>query len=217
MHPSQAAPEPAPSDDSTGLIRVEPWPDPVIDDLGHDPRSRYVEQFWLGVLGPSTTWLLRRLAERLDSAPAGFELDPQSMATALGVGMRNGRNSPFMRSIDRACQFGLARRPSDHLLEVRRHLPPLTQGQLKRLPGGLQEAHAAWLAEQLHHNDEREHKARRLALTLLELGEDIGATERQLCRWRIEADTARRATRWAHGRHARAKEAAAESGRPPAA
>ena len=36
-------------------IRVEPWPDPVIDELGHDPRSAYVETFWLPVLGPTTT------------------------------------------------------------------------------------------------------------------------------------------------------------------
>ena len=33
----------------------EPWLDPVIDELGHDPRSAYVETFWLPVLGPPTT------------------------------------------------------------------------------------------------------------------------------------------------------------------
>ncbi len=25
---------------------IEAWPDPVIDELGHDPRSAYVERFW---------------------------------------------------------------------------------------------------------------------------------------------------------------------------
>ncbi len=35
-------------------LHIRPWPDPVIDRLGHDPRSAYVERFWLGVLGPST-------------------------------------------------------------------------------------------------------------------------------------------------------------------
>ena len=38
-------------------LAIRPWPDPVIDAVGHDPRSSYVEHFWLGVLGPSTTWL----------------------------------------------------------------------------------------------------------------------------------------------------------------
>ena len=36
-------------------IRVLPWPDPVIDSLGFDPRTAYVERFWLGVLGPTST------------------------------------------------------------------------------------------------------------------------------------------------------------------
>jgi hypothetical protein len=40
---------------SATILPVRPWPDPVIDALGHDPRSAYVERFWLGILGPSTT------------------------------------------------------------------------------------------------------------------------------------------------------------------
>ena len=28
-------------------VRVSPWDDPVVDRRGHDPRSAYVEQFWL--------------------------------------------------------------------------------------------------------------------------------------------------------------------------
>ena len=55
-------------------LAVRPWPDPVIDALGHDPRSAYVEHFWLGILGPSTTWLLRRLAAGFETSPSGFDL-----------------------------------------------------------------------------------------------------------------------------------------------
>ena len=40
---------------TTATLAVRPWPDPVIDALGHDPRSAYVEQYWLGILGPPTT------------------------------------------------------------------------------------------------------------------------------------------------------------------
>ena len=43
-------------------LPIVPWVDPVIDSLGFDPRSTYVETFWLGILGPSTTLLLRRIA-----------------------------------------------------------------------------------------------------------------------------------------------------------
>ncbi len=28
-------------------LAIQPWPDGVIDALGHDPRSHYVEQYWL--------------------------------------------------------------------------------------------------------------------------------------------------------------------------
>ena len=34
---------------------VVPWYDEVVDPIGHDPRSQYVELFWLNVLGPTTT------------------------------------------------------------------------------------------------------------------------------------------------------------------
>ena len=51
-------------------VRVAPWDDPVVDRRGHDPRSAYVEQFWLSVLGPTATWLLRRLVVRLRSRAA---------------------------------------------------------------------------------------------------------------------------------------------------
>jgi hypothetical protein len=33
---------------------IVPWPDPMIDTLGHDPRSFYVEAFWLPILGPTS-------------------------------------------------------------------------------------------------------------------------------------------------------------------
>ena len=36
------------------MLHIRRWHDPLIDELGHDARSRYVERFWLGILGPST-------------------------------------------------------------------------------------------------------------------------------------------------------------------
>jgi len=43
--------------DASDTLRVVGWPDFVIDALGHDPRSWYVEQFWLSVLGPTNSQL----------------------------------------------------------------------------------------------------------------------------------------------------------------
>jgi hypothetical protein len=129
-------------------LEVRPWPDPVLDHLGHDPRSTYVERYWLPILGPSSTWLLRRLAGGLDEHPDGFELEPTAWAVELGLGMRGGRHGPFWRSVDRACRFGAARRHGP-VLAVRRRLPPLTSHQVARLPDELRRRHDAWLAEQL--------------------------------------------------------------------
>lgn len=211
MHTSSTSPGPSPNHPSTqpapaptpATIRVVPWHDDVVDRLGHDPRSKYVETYWLGVLGPTTTWLLRRVADGFDRSPDGFDLDTTATANAMGIGMRQGRHSPFMRAIDRACQFHVARKAPEDTLQIRRRIPPVTQGQLRRLPDHLQSSHAEWQRAQLvAAGEEAERKARRLALTLLELGEGIDATERQLLAWRVDAPMAQRATTWAHGRHA---------------
>ena len=50
---------PAPEFIALDTLTIRSWPDEVIDLLGHHPCSTYVENFWLGVLGPSTTFLLR--------------------------------------------------------------------------------------------------------------------------------------------------------------
>src|SRR5438270_6260756 len=88
-------------------LHIRPWPDAVIDTLGHDPRSAYVERFWLGVLGPSSVVFLRRLASALESSPSGFTLPLEETARTLGLGMRGGRNSPFLRAITRCAQLHL--------------------------------------------------------------------------------------------------------------
>jgi hypothetical protein len=186
-------------------ITVEPWADPVVDELGHDPRSAYVERFWLATLGPSTVWLLRRLADGFDDQPTGFLLDLQETARSIGVGLRGGRGSPFLRSLDRSCRFGAARFVGDDVLAVRRKLPPLTQRQVGRLPAALQREHARWLEQQPRRPtvEQMRTRAQQLALSLLEIGEDSAATERQLHHWRFHPALAHEAVRWALDRRAR--------------
>ena len=191
-------------------LPVRPWPDDVIDTLGHDPRSTYVELFWLGILGPSTTWLLRRMATSLDESPDGFDLDLPGTAAALGLGSKGGRHSPFMRALARCCQFDLAMARPDGALAVRRKVPPLNRRQVLRLPPDLAAAHQAWLDGELQTPavEQQRRRARRLALSLLELGEDLEATERQLLRWRFQPTLCRESAAWAWDRHCRALAAA---------
>lgn len=176
---------PAPSIPATGSLRIEPWPDSVIDALGLDPRSHYVERYWLGTLGPSTTWLLRRLADGLDSAPTGFDLDLPSCARELGLGDKGGRHSPFARSLARLVQFEIARwQPSTVTLEVRRRVPPLNRRQVMYLPDALRTQHDDWQRAQLSTDTpDLRRRCEELAKALLQTGEERESAERQLHSW----------------------------------
>ena len=187
----------------TDRLLIEPWPDDVIDTLGFDPRSGYVETYWLGILGPSTTWLLRRLAAGLDTSPDGFELSLAETARQLGLGDRGGRHSPFLRAVVRTIQFDLAQPRGDTVLAVRRRVPPLNRRQVSRLSPTLQEEHRLWQEEQLSipTGEQQRRRCRRLALSLVELGEDIESAERHLVRWRYHPVVARDAASWAWDRH----------------
>jgi hypothetical protein len=192
----------------THYVLVRPLIDPVVDRIGHDPRSPYVERFWLGVLGPSVTWLLRYLGGRLESEPDGFDLELDACAKAIGLGHLQGPNAAFPRTMHRACQFGMARLLGGTTFEVRRKLPPLAQRHLARLPEALQAEHPRWVdgvppevadasSPSGPADDELRDRARRLALSLVELGEDREGTERQLHRWRFHPSLATEATDWA--------------------
>lgn len=128
---------------ATGSTRlhVVPWADPFLDRVGVDLRSGYVERFWLPVLGPSATWLLRRLADGLDRAPEGFDVDVGVLAACLGIGGPDSRHAPISRALRRCARFGLVRPMGDDVLAVRRCAGPLPAQSLARLPAPLRAAH----------------------------------------------------------------------------
>lgn len=123
-----------------GDITVKPWLDGYVDNNGHDPRSQYVERYWLGILGPASIWFLRRCAWYFDGSPDGFVLSPVEWASWLGVGRSVGRNSALARVIRRCIDFGMARsagisksKSIPPLIHVRRMMPWLTRNQVNRL------------------------------------------------------------------------------------
>ncbi|HEY8545299.1 MAG TPA: hypothetical protein VIL36_09640 [Acidimicrobiales bacterium] len=178
---------------------VRPWVDPVLDQVGFDPRSPYVERFWLGILGPSATWFVRYVADRFDRSPSEFTLDLRDCAAAIGIGGQRRPTGHLPRTLARCCEFRVARVVNRHLIEVRTRLAPLTQRQLSRLSDSLRAEHARWVADapDASRNEVLTGRARRLALSLLELGEDAEGAERQLARWRFPAELARSAIDWA--------------------
>lgn len=198
--------EPTPREPATPALRtitIEPWPDPVIDTVGHDPRSAYVERFWLGVLGPTTVLLFRRLAVLLDGTPEGFSLDLSETAATLGLSGREHRHadqSPIIRSLVRSCTFGVARAESPNAFVVRRRFPPLTRRQLERLPAVLRGEHRQWTERDARRPvaAESRRRARHLARSLVELGESYDAVERQLHHWKFHPAVAHDAVKWAY-------------------
>lgn len=201
---------PLPFPDET--LAIVPLADPVMDEAGFDPRSAYVEEYWLGILGPSTTWLLRRMAAGLDAEPDGFLLDLAETSQALGLGERQSRHSPFARALVRCVHFDLAQPRGLGVLAVRRKVPALNRRQVQRLPNSLQSRHLSWQQTQVGPaTEESRRRACQLALSLLELGEPVDAAERQLGTWRYPAPVIRDAVTWAVDRHRAASVAAGQA------
>ena len=126
----------------TTLI-VLPWPDADADRWGHEARSRYVELFVLPILGPSATWLLRRLVDGLETYPEGYELDLPETAVSLGLNYTPDRNGPFARALQRCVMFGYAR-AVPYGLAVRSRFGNLSPRQLERLPAHLRSVHSEY-------------------------------------------------------------------------
>ena len=124
-------------------MEVRCWRDPIVERVGFDACGDYVELFWLPIIGPTSTLLLRRLAIMAVLDPHDCRIDSRSMARALGLGTDVSSRSSFARSIDRLAMFGLVR-IAGRSLEVRSVVPPLTLKQLSRLPEHLQIAHSVW-------------------------------------------------------------------------
>ncbi len=183
-------------------IRIRPWIDPVIDTLGHDPRSIYFETYYLPALGPSTVLLMRRLAAWMEQHPDGCELSLAETSQSLGLGAREGRSSPLWRSFQRLVQFDLAHE-DDHGFAVRRLVPPVNRRHVRRLPLHLQASHDDWVRVRLAEPpmEAARRNARRMALTLIQMGEDLDLTERTLCTAGFHPALCRESAAWAWNEH----------------
>ena len=200
-------------------LAIRPWPDPVIDTLGHDPRSLYVERFWLPTLGPTSLLLLRRIAAGLDEHPDGLRLDVAELSQALGLGHREGASSPLVRSLDRLAQFDLACGAPDGTYAVRRNVPPVNRRHVRRLPERLRDEHRAWAEARLEEPAiaMARRRSRRLAFTLLEQGDDVDHVERVLHGIGFHPSLCRESAQWAYDQHRRALDAVLAAGHDPAA
>ena len=128
-------------------ITITQWKDPVVEENGYCITDPYVEMFWLPVLGPTATWLLRRFSFGLLEQPDGVTLDIHDLARSLGVAYSPGKHNSFTRALQRCTMFGVAHQSAllpTLTVALRTTVPPVSQRHLTRLPETLQLAHQQW-------------------------------------------------------------------------
>lgn len=108
------------------------WADPVVEAHGFPVNSAYTETVLLPILGPSSTFALRRLGTWAAAQPNGLPVDTAELAHDLGLSHKGGRNSTMARTISRLCQFGMAEWRAE-ALAVRTAVAPVAERQLARL------------------------------------------------------------------------------------
>lgn len=122
--------------------------DPSVESGGFPVRSLYTEVVLLPILGPASVLCLRRLGTYAGSKPSGVEIDTRALARDLGLGDRLTRNSAITRTLNRLCQFDMAKWSGTELA-VRTAVAPLSPRHLLRLSPELRNVHQAMLARKM--------------------------------------------------------------------
>ena len=113
---------------------------PVVFPVQH----QYLEMLWLPVLGPSATWMLRRLSAWASAWPDGTAVVLPELSEALGLGWACGPSSSIQRTTRRLVRFGLA--DWSDVLAVATMVPPVPDSLLLRMSSGLVRAHDRMIA-----------------------------------------------------------------------
>jgi len=151
MHPSHT--------DEEAIIHIVPWKDSFVEQDGYAIDDPYIEMFWLPILGPTATWLVRRLAGGLQHQPDGYTVDMVDLARGIGVSYTPGRHNPFARALSRCTMFGAAQQIAvqpHRTIAVRSVLPQLPARHLSRLPLPLRIAHHDWVHMGAHLHTQNE-------------------------------------------------------------
>lgn len=120
------------------------WPIERTDAPSYPADSPYVETFWLPSLGPSSTWLLRKLAAGLQGRQTFVVLMPD-LARHIGLSPSLS-NGPLVKTMGRLERLKMIRPTAINHWKVRCILPGVPFATLSHLPPALQSLHEVWLA-----------------------------------------------------------------------
>ena len=128
-------------------LTFEPWPDPSVDTKGITPDSHLSRLTWLPLIGPSSWLLWGTLTTQLHRSPS-VDWQPDALAAAHGLSPSTAPRSPLHRTLVRLTQFRLLAEAGENRWIVRLSAPPLSRGNLNRLPEFVAELHRqTWNAE----------------------------------------------------------------------
>ncbi|MFZ4515801.1 MAG: hypothetical protein ACOYN3_05765 [Acidimicrobiia bacterium] len=180
----------------TSWLAIQPWNDKAVTSNGYDARSAYAELFWLPTIGPTSLLLLRHLAHELERHPEGIHLSIAETAQRLGIGNREGSQSPIRRCIARLTQFDLAHHDGGAAYRVRTTLPRIPARHYSRLPDTVRAALTRW-HEPVETYAALQARARRSAAVLAAEGASMLQIERTLGAMGIHPAVCFSAAQWA--------------------
>ena len=132
-------------------LRIDPLqhPDHAVRRHGFDLDDPYVEQVWVGLLGPSGILLLRRLPHLWrEATPAHVEVAEFAASLGLNHGLASW-NGRIWRTFKRLAAHRLATPLKAGCLGVFVQVPPVPDRHLTRLPGWATRAHDRLLGDHL--------------------------------------------------------------------
>ena len=156
----------------------------------------------LRVLGPSTTWLLRRGVAGLDREPDGYPISLADTARSHGLSDLFGRSSPVVRAVSRTIKFQLAVPEGPNILAVRRRAPRSSPARSRTFRRSCSRPTYAGRRNSCGpRGDLARRRGRLLALSVIEMGEDLESAKRRLLVLRYHLALAQEAATWEWGRH----------------
>jgi hypothetical protein len=121
------------------LLTFEPWTDPDVDQHGELPDGTYSRLAWLPTIGPSSWLIWTTIAGQLRRDPK-VTWQCAALAGAHGLGQGTGRTSALARTLDRLARYRLLV-PGEPTWLMRASAPPVSDGNLRRLPAFVQAVH----------------------------------------------------------------------------
>ncbi len=122
------------TENQTVTIHAVPHRSPQVQKVGLPIDHRYLEECWAPVLGPTSVFLLRRIATLWEEAEPAV-VSRSELGQSIGLGKGAGRNSPLQQTLDRLERFGFLRQSATGgTVAVATTVGPLSDRQLERVP-----------------------------------------------------------------------------------